>query len=230
MSLSESYPFEPGSLVNMTAAEAVYDRFPAYRMGADWMLQFVAQPHRLMPRPGHVCPRLLPAIRQDVVQLVTVRTAVGDAAEAEEKVPYLGDLFVELFGDGPSFRTASLIGFFPDLDPGHAGDFIDEGHRRLRMSFVRRGLMLGEFHPLSTVASVRNPQFLVMESPVPMFAVRALSVHDRLFLDNDAIPSEDREAYLRSYLRHVGDQLPEGTRGQIEESLVATAKCADGRS
>lgn len=216
--------------MKLTAAPAVYDRFPEYRLGVDWMLQFVARPHRLMPRPGAVCPRLLPAIRHDLVQLVAVRTTVGDAAEAEEKVPYLADLFLELYADDPGFRTSSLVGFFPELDPRQASDFIDEGHRRLRKGFVSRGLMLGEFHPLSAVVSVRNPRLRVMESPVPMFVVRALSVHDRLFLDNETTPPEDRAAHLRSYLHHVGDQLPPDIRREVENSLVAATRSTNGRN
>lgn len=81
----------------------------------------------------------------------------------------------------------------------------------MRAGFVRRGLMLGEFHKASSVGSVRNPEFTVMQSPVPMFAVRALMTHDILFLDR---PGEHREELLGYYLEHVGGHAPAGRRSR----------------
>jgi len=89
------------------------------------------------------------------------------------------------------------------------------------MGFVERGLMLGEFHPLSTVTSVYNP-LPVMRCPVPMFAVRALSPHDLLFLDSDAVTMGERRHYLEHYLRHVDAQLTPAVRARVADHIAHT--------
>jgi hypothetical protein len=126
-----------------------------------------------------------------------------------------------LFPDPPAFRAGSLLAFFPDVPPDQAGEFIDGGHRRLRIEFVQRGLMLGEFHPSSQVMSVRNPDFPVMQSPVPMFAVRALTTHDLMFLDRPETSPSARAEYLKLYLHHLDDQLSPATRAKVRMSLDA---------
>ncbi|WP_436498592.1 DUF6875 domain-containing protein [Actinokineospora sp. HUAS TT18] len=215
----DRYPFEGGSLVDIDGAHELFERYPEYEAGLRWIREFVTQPDPRLNRPGAVCPRLAPAIRKNLLRLIVIRTARADVDEAWEKAGHLADLFLELFQRPEEFRTGSLLAFFPDIDRDGAAEFIDGGHRRLRMEFVGRGLMLGEFHKLSTVGSVRNADFPVMRSPVPMFAVRALTTHDILFLDQPATPEADRVRYLRHYLEHLGDQLSPDTRAEIERSI-----------
>lgn len=203
-----------GSLTDLASAHLLFDRYPEYRVGIQWIESFVMQADPRLNRPGHVCPRLLPAVRQNLVQLLTIRTAGDGPDTAWIKVLQLIKLFGELFDEPRRRRAASLIAFFPDLPPADAREFIDGGHRALRMDFVRKGLMLGEFHATSTVGSVRNPDFPVMRCPVPMFAVRALSVHDVLFLDHPDRKPAERAQCLKYYLTHLDDQLtPEERRG-----------------
>jgi hypothetical protein len=132
----------------------------------------------------------------------------------------LAKRYPELFRTPSEFRSGALLAVFPDLPADAAPTFIDEGHARLRMEFVSRGLMLGEFHPHSPVGSVYNPQLPVMRSPVPMFAIRALSRHDLLFLDRPTTPPADLARYLRHLLRLVGDQLTSTDLDRIQARLA----------
>ena len=184
--------FEPGSLTNVAGAPHLYGRYPMYRPALEWLETFVAQPHPQLPRGGHVCPRLAPAVARNQVWLVAMHAERACAEEAHDKGRHLADLFGALFPASVEARAGALLGIFSHLAPDDGATFIDGGHRLLRMSFVERGLMIGEFHPASTVASVHNPELLVMRSPVPMFAVRALSPHDVLFLDSDAATPGER--------------------------------------
>ncbi len=208
-------PFVAGSLVNSIELDATSDQFPTYRAAFSWLTEFVARPDSRINRPGAVCPRLAPAIRQDLIWCVSIELESWTVGEAVAKGIYLGDLYFRLFPDPQQFKTGSLLGLLPGLPPEHAPELIDEGHRRLRMDFVSRGLMLGEFHPHSQVASVRNPDFLVMRSPVPMFAVRALTVHDLMFLDTPQAAPVERLQYLKHYLDHLGEQLTPSARDGV---------------
>ncbi|WP_139063499.1 DUF6875 domain-containing protein [Streptomyces zinciresistens] len=216
------YPFEPGSLTDTEGAPSLYDRYPAYGQAMEWLDEFVTQPHPRLGRPGAICPRLSPALRRNLVHLVAVRTGTGSLDEAVDTGHALAGLYQELFPDSESFRAGALLAFFPGLPPEAATEFIDDGHARLRMDFVARGLMIGEFHPLSTVTSVRNPDLEVMRCPVPMFAVRALTRHDVLFLDRPDTPPDQRTQYLKHLLHHLDGQLPAADLERIHASIAAS--------
>ncbi|MEV8333897.1 DUF6875 domain-containing protein [Streptomyces niveus] len=218
--LAVRHPFEPGSLTDVAHAPDLYGRYPQYERVMGWVRSFVTQPHADLGRPGAVCPRLAPALRLNLVHLVAVGTNTASADEACEKGGALAALYEELFDDPESFRAGALMAVFPDLPDDHADTFIDGGHARLRMDFVARGLMIGEFHPRSTVTSVRNPALPVMRCPVPMFAVRALSRHDVIFLDRPQTPPAEREQYLKHLLHYLDDQLTERERELMRAGIA----------
>jgi hypothetical protein len=216
------YPFEPGSLTDIEHAPSLYDRYPEYGRAMEWLDGFVTQPHPDLGRPGAICPRLAPAMRRNLVHLVAIPTVTGSVDEAVDKGQALAGLYRELFADPESFRAGALLAFLPGLPPDVAPEFIDGGHARLRMDFVASGLMIGEFHPASTVTSVRNPALEVMRCPVPMFAVRALTRHDLLFLDRPDTPPGQRVQYLKHLLHHLEDQLPAADLERISASIAAS--------
>jgi hypothetical protein len=213
--------FAAGSLTDLDRAPQLFGRYPMYEPAVAWLEGFVAQPHPQLRRGGHVCPRLAPAMARNQVWLVALHTERSCPEEARDTGQHLANLFEALFPTPVEARAGALLGFFPDLGPADGAAFIDRGHQLLRMPFVERGLMIGEFHPSSTVASVHNPDLLVMRCPVPMFAVRALSRHDLLFLDRPDCPPADLAAYLSHYLRHLDDQLTHGERDRVSARLQA---------
>jgi hypothetical protein len=218
---ADGYPFEPGSLISAANATALFDRYPAYADTLRWLDDEITQPDERIGRRGARCPRVRPALRADTLWLVTIRTNTGQFAEAVAKGSYLAGLFTELAGAPAAAGDGCLLALFPDVEPDHAGQFIDGGHAALRMQFVAAGLMLGEFHPRSTVGAVRNPQLPVMRSPWPMFVVRALTVHDLMFLDQPRTPPAERLQYFDHYRRHLQDRLDPEQRRRLAAAISA---------
>ena len=215
-------PFEHGSLTDSAHAHEYFDRFPRFREALAWMNEFVLQPDTRLSRPGAVCPRLAPTVRRNLLWLGSIKALSFETEDAvrlgREMIPWFG----EFFATNEAFRAGSLLAVFSDVPMDKGAQFIDQGHRRLRPHFVRAGLMLGEFHPHSTVGSVRNPDFPVMRSPVPMFAVRALTVHDLMFLDTEQTPAVQRREYLELYLKYVGDEISEKARARVTGRIRET--------
>jgi hypothetical protein len=79
----------------------------------------------------------------------------------------------------------ALIYVLPDL-PEHSWTLLDQGHEAAKPGLAEDGLMLGQFHPHCDEPAARNSAFLVARSPIPMLAMRNMSLHDILFLDRDA--------------------------------------------
>ncbi|MEU7791327.1 DUF6875 domain-containing protein [Amycolatopsis sp. NPDC049159] len=219
--LAELAATEPdaAALVGVAEAAVLAESHPWYVDGLRWLDEFIMRPDRRLGRRGAVCPFVAPALAQDIVCFTTLRSPGRTASDAYERCLVLADLFLERFAGKPEFRSAALLAFFPDVEPEAAADFIDGGHRLLRMPFVRLGLMIGEFHPRSTVASVHNPEFTVGRSPVPIFAVRALSGHDLMFLDRDDYPPAVRYEFVRQFDRYLGAQLGPAARARLDRRL-----------
>jgi hypothetical protein len=218
---------EPGSLTSAASAAELFDRYPVYRTALVWLDQFVTRPHPDLGRPGAVCPRLAPALHANTVWLVAIAL---NGASTEHAVA-AGHLLRQLFDDlaaGPRRHSAALLGFFPDLRAQEAAGFIDGGHKRLRPGFVEHGLMLGEFHRTSLVTSVHNGAFPVMRCPVPMFAVRAITPHDLLFLDQPDTPPAARLAYLQQFAAHVGGRLSPAARVDLQARIDALRAITGG--
>jgi hypothetical protein len=152
--------------------------------------------------------------------MVSVPVRSGTPEDACRVGLSLAALYRGVFTTPAAFHTGALLAVFPDLDSTVAPTFIDGGHALLKPQFVAQGLMLGEFHPRSSVASVRNPDLHVMRCPVPMFAVRALSRHDLAFLDTPHTAPDLRARYLRHALTFLGDQLPDHQQARIRAELA----------
>jgi hypothetical protein len=100
----------------------------------------------------------------------------------------------------------AVVVTFPVASPRE----IDEAQRRLKVGFVERGLMIGEFHADSVVLGLRTRTgtFFPLRTPCPAMAVRHLVKGDRVFLIGKNVQGfscEDQEKMRAAYLRAFPD-------------------------
>ncbi|MFE7896721.1 DUF6875 domain-containing protein [Streptomyces sp. NPDC057424] len=165
----------------------------------EWLNSYITRPHEQLGRSGAVCPFVAPARRVDAVE-TTVRL-VGPAAS----LPLLKEVIrcgLDEF-EQRGWRTSnpalrSLLIVLPDLPPETFG-LLDEAHAQVKTESVERGLMIGQFHPDCDEPAARNPAFKVSRAPVPLVAVRAMAVHDILFLG-------ERADWFAQYDRRFGER------------------------
>jgi hypothetical protein len=190
--------------------------------GLSWIKRFIMQAHPDLGRKGQVCPFAQPAHEARAIYFC--------AFDADEMS---FDVFIEVM--------MRLRSFFPGLAENMSGHtdllslcifprnlqaesyykFIDCAHSMLKPFYMNAGLMLGEFHPLSAVRGAHSEKIFPMRSDVPIFVIRAISLHDILFIDRPSGAPGIRIHELECYLRGVGNRLPlaEVTRlnARIEE-------------
>ncbi|MFR0356709.1 DUF6875 domain-containing protein [Streptomyces sediminimaris] len=165
----------------------------------EWLNSYVTQPHEQLGRSGAVCPFVAPARRVHAVE--TAVRLVGPAASLSliKEVIRCGlDEFEQLGRPTSNPALRSLIIVLPDLSP-EAFALLDEAHAQVKTESVERGLMIGQFHPECDEPAARNPAFKVSLSPVPLVAVRAMAVHDILFLG-------ERADWFTEYHRRFGER------------------------
>src|SRR5271168_4187805 len=138
----------------------------------DWCENFLGKPSELVGRSGNVCPFVPEAMVRGSIKFAVVTLAKRGAAaasEIEEVVVACREHFlarertpgkIDIFG--------SMVIIFPGITPEEALTVIDPLQGRLKPSFVKQGLMLGEFHPLSPAPGLRNRAFRPLRSPVPL--------------------------------------------------------------
>ncbi|GHC89744.1 hypothetical protein GCM10007079_35480 [Nocardiopsis terrae] len=103
--------------------------------------------------------------------------------------------------------------------PAHHWPLLDEAQRRVKAEAVRRGLMIGQFHPHCPEPGVWNPSFTVSRSPRPLFAIRYMALHDILFLHADP-------ELFAEYDRRFGDRYEGHSRTHLPSRFVELYEAA----
>jgi hypothetical protein len=189
----------------------------------NWVDGFLARPNSQLGRSGKVCPFVPEALYRGSLQMTILRASdavKNDPAEMEKVVMSLLDRFLEGEGaDAGANIYRSMLIIFPDISAEEAPFLIDATQRKLKAEFVRHGLMLGEFHPLSNQQGLRNPEFRPLRSPIPLLAIRHMVESDIDFLNRPHDPPSQRIQFLSAYLQTVGPTLSPTNRAKVTMSL-----------
>jgi hypothetical protein len=122
--------------------------------------------------------------------------------------------------DGPN---QSVLLIFPDVPIDRAHELIDAVQADLKPEFVRKGLMIGEFHTRNNVSGLHNDNFYPLRTPTPCLAIRHIVPSDLVFLDISKYSESVREQFLRAYLARFEE--PEAGAGDAGEgTFVVSAK------
>jgi hypothetical protein len=195
-----------------------------YQRATVYFREFLAKGHTHLGRGGPVCPFVPLALKKDSLYMGVVRgpriSRGGQAAGGKhcpgprgattaEQVRQVTRRFSERFfqlepmaGKLAIYKAVFLI--FPDVPIGQAHEVIDAVQAELKPEFVRKGLMLGEFHTQNNVAGLHNESFFPLRTATPCFAIRYIVPSDLVFLDISRYSEEVREQFLRAYLKRFG--------------------------
>lgn len=208
----------PSTEVAMEPDPALRDRYEA---GLGWMQRFIMRPHPELGRKGAVCPFAKPA-HEDEALWFCAFDAAGMAFDAYiaalMRLPYFFDR-VATTRSKPS-ELLSLAVFPIGLQSDAYYKFIDCAHAILKPFYMECGLMLGEFHPSSTVRGAHSPAFRPMRADVPLFVIRAMALHDALFIDSESTPVGMRVHELECYLRWNASRLAATEREHVVARLA----------
>ncbi|MFE4371729.1 polyprenyl synthetase family protein [Streptomyces sp. NPDC056835] len=201
-------------------APAAWSTTAALAAVRDWLNAYITRPHELIGRTGAVCPFVSPSLRAGSLEIRT--HTVGPSPSVDGITDLLSRALDEFdliawAGSNPTLR--SLLVILPDLAPDQ-GSLLDDAHRAVKPEAVRRGVMIGQFHPSCPEPAARNRDFPVNRSPVPLVAIRAMALHDILFL-------KDKKEFFEEYHRRFGGYYSPG-RDAIDPHFVELfhAACA----
>lgn len=171
----------------------------------DWVSQFLGMPHPDLhaPDPNRpVCPYVPAALRSGSIWMRVIEDTVLTEKTMRDIVMRSREEFLEMEprqGQGATYKAIILA--FPHLDSSLTPVVIDGIQRKLKINFVRQGLMLGEFHEANNTPGLHNPSFFPLRTPVPALAIRFMVQSDVLFLQDSMYTSAERIEFLNAFLR-----------------------------
>lgn len=175
----------------------------------DWLSEYLTAPHPDLGRRGAVCPYARPALRAGSLYLTEAR-----GVQVDRCVTACRHAFATL----PDAQA--LVVSFPDVATHAARPLLGGLLDRVKLDFVRDGLMLGPVYPGSETPGAHNPAFRPMDGPLPLVGMRRMMESDLPFLNRPADPPHLRAEYVRAYLRHLADDLSPRRRAAAERVLA----------
>jgi hypothetical protein len=192
-----------------------------YATGLTWMQRFIMQPHPNLGRKGAVCPFAKPAHDDRALVFCAFDAAAMRFDAYIDTLMRLPRVFERVAKERAEPADLLSLAVFPlGLRPDSYYKFIDCAHTVLKPFFMECGLMLGEFHPASTVRGAHSATFRPMRSDVPLFVIRAMALHDILFIDGESTSLGMRVHELECYLRWNAHRLPASEAESLKARLA----------
>jgi hypothetical protein len=178
-----------------------------------WLSEYISKNHPEIGRVGPICPFVTPARKNKTLEVRIRLVGHSPSLELVEEIARssLREYALTSWqGRNPMLRAMVVV--IPDLRSEDT-DLLDQAHSRVKDDFVTEGLMIGQFHENCDVTAARNPRFAVSKAPVPVFAIRAIALHDIFFL------SDRRhwfEQYRERFSKFFGPQFTEMDPALVE--------------
>ncbi len=192
----------------------------------EWCSTYLAGENEGMKRPSGekvVCPFVQPSLDADALYMAFhPEISRPNETHVEELMAGYAQMFTRLgpFAESERIKKAMLI-VFPNI-PEQETPVLDAVHKNIKASFVKQGLMVGQFHKRCKEVSAHNKAFRVSIAPYPLMAIRHMAIHDILFV------AEDRE-WFNEYNLRFSDRFRRSDEDDNSRSLRAPYQAAKAR-
>jgi heptaprenyl diphosphate synthase len=176
--------------------------------------------------PQTVCPFVESSINSDCFYIVFHNEFNGQDASAiiEQILEYIQPFKMAPPLEGNLRMRKVLLVVFPKIETANL-KVLDVCHRIIKPKMVEEGLMVGQFHPVCDECAIYNRQWrTVYQSPIPLVAMRHMTVHDIMFLESDEQWFKAYDVKFGHRFRDQGKSLSRRQKHLIEFYERATAK------
>ena len=140
------------------------------QMSNCYLREFLAKPHPLVGRKGPVCPFVPSALKFNSLYLSVIRTPGMTTPKAT--IEAAARSFITRFGElepkeGRRAPYKAVVLLFPDVPVHRAPELIDAVQANLKLEFVAKGLMIGEFHKASAALLLPRSRHVIDTTPSP---------------------------------------------------------------
>jgi Cys-tRNA(Pro) deacylase len=149
-------------------------------------------------------------MKKGLFYLTVCRGADLERADVERTLMRYRDRFLALEPrEGPEAAFKTILILFPDLRAEDVPELIEGTQESLKLFYVEKGLMIGEFHfGPPKKAGLWNPDFRPLQSPVPMLVIRNMVPTDFAFLRGE-------RGLVQTYLSRFHHSVPAHLREEV---------------
>lgn len=169
-----------------------------------WARGFLAHPHQHLGRTGNVCPFAKGSLTKNLFWM-NIQQGIPTSDSLGVLMGDMLNWFIELEpnhqDDDSVYKT--ILTIFPDIIEDDSEKILDSLQQNLKTRFVEKGFMIGQFYKGCKEKGIRNPEFLPLQSPAPLLAIRKMVPTDIVFLSSN---QEHWNAYKKLFSI---DDLPE---------------------
>lgn len=181
---------------------------------AEFMTGVLPRTHEELGRAGPVCPYSSGSLRRGMMRLTASRLRHLDDDLLSDAMRMLRHAFLsEKMNENTEEVFRSITVVFPHLPGKECAAMIDRVQQSLKPSFVRSGLMIGEFYPDCPAPGLHNTAFRPLQTPVVCLSIRHMTVFDAPFMIDD-------DQHLALFLARYG----QGGENRVRSS-VANRNC-----
>jgi hypothetical protein len=184
-----------------------------------WAENWLSKSHPDLGRAGAVCPYSGTSIKKNLFRVAFVR---GNNLDHNRMVSLLEEIAAAFPVlppvDGPGSIYKAVVVVFPEVT--EFGQ-IDAVQAECKTTFVERGLMVGQFYPGHQQGGLRNPDFMALDGPFAMIAVRHMVVTDHPFLYEN---ERWMDAYAARFAPDISAACPAGDRHEVWRHDRATMR------
>ncbi|MFH8341913.1 DUF6875 domain-containing protein [Streptomyces sp. AM6-12] len=181
----------------MTSTASLVDFASTLETVEEWLTEYISASHPEIGRTGPICPFVAPSRKNRTMEIRLRLAGHAPTLDLVEEIALSSLREYELTtwqGRNPMLRA--MVVALPDLRSEDTV-LLDQAHARVKDAFVAQGLMIGQFHENCEVTAARNPRFAVSKAPLPLFAIRAIALHDVFFLS-------ERPQWFQQYRERFG--------------------------
>jgi heptaprenyl diphosphate synthase len=177
-----------------------------------WAKNYLAKEHSKLNRPHHakaVCPYVEASLKSNRFYIVFHDKFDGrDCAAIADQIMDYALPFKEAYPTAPNEQMLkALLIVFPSIEPRFF-TVLDECHLKIKPKMVELGLMVGQFHPNCRERAIHNRRWnSISKSPVPLMALRHMTIHDIMFLGDNQQTFREYESRFGSYFRESDKSL-----------------------
>ena len=184
-----------------------------------WAKDYLTKEHASLNRPYHpkaLCPYVEASLKANSFYMVFHDEFNGrDGRAIADQILNYALPFKKTSPTGPNEQMLkALLIVFPKIEPKFF-EALDECHQKIKPKMVKLGLMVGQFHPRCRERAIHNQRWnSISTSPVPLMAMRHMTLHDIMFLGDDrqsfreydskfGFNFAERGKLLRGYQKHL---------------------------
>jgi hypothetical protein len=172
-----------------------------------WARRYLMREHHGVNRPyapQTVCPFVEASVRANCFYMVFENDFDGrDPRAIAERIFEYVDPFKRAppLAENEKLLKALLI-VFPNIEERYL-KMLDACQKIVKPRMVEAGMMVGQFHHKCEERAIHNREWHAISlSPIPLIAIRHMSIHDIIFLEDDA-------DWFRIYDAHFGFRFSE---------------------